>query len=270
MLDALDRGEATTISTRRIGPALAFERVWEETGCRGVIERLASARKHDFALERAAFLTVLHRLLCGGSDRAADRWREDYRIDGVEGLELHHLYRAMAWLGEELSEDQQDAATPFAPRCVKDVMEEDLFTCRRDLLTTLDVVFMDTTRLYFEGAGGQTLGRRGFSKDHRGPARKDRQCRRPARQPVLRTREMKMLAKAIDQSRARVEGQSMLEPVHPQRDIQRGRIPSCLLRGRRRCACGHELSSNNSGAGGRSRHHHLPSCQIVVGHRRVP
>ena len=50
----------------------------------------------------------------------------------------------MAWLGEELPEDQQDGATPFAPRCVKDVMEEDLFACRRDLLTTLDVVFMVT------------------------------------------------------------------------------------------------------------------------------
>ena len=107
VLDALDRGEAAAISTRRVGPALAFERVWEETGCRDVIERQASARKHDFSLERAAFLTVLHRLLCGGSDRAADRWREDYRIDGVEGLELRHLYRAMAWLGEELPDDQR-------------------------------------------------------------------------------------------------------------------------------------------------------------------
>ena len=67
------------------------------------------------------FLTVLHRLFAGGSDRAADRWREDYRIDGVEDLDLHHLYRAMAWLGEELPADQQDGATPFAPRCLKDV-----------------------------------------------------------------------------------------------------------------------------------------------------
>ena len=33
---------------------------------------------------------------------SADRWREDYRIAGVDGLDLHHLYRAMAWLGEEL------------------------------------------------------------------------------------------------------------------------------------------------------------------------
>jgi transposase len=132
-----------------------------------VIERLASRRGHEFSLERAAFLTVLHRLFAGGSDRAADRWREDYAIDGVENLDLHHLYRTMAWLGEELPANQQDAATPFAPRCVKDVLEEELFACRRDLLATLDVVFMDTTSLYFEGAGGQTLGRRGFSKDHR-------------------------------------------------------------------------------------------------------
>ena len=73
-----------------------------------MIEELAGERKHEFALERAVFLTVLHRLFAGGSDRAADRWREDYRIDGVEGLDLHHLYRAMAWLGEELEGDEQD------------------------------------------------------------------------------------------------------------------------------------------------------------------
>ena len=50
---------------------------------------------------------------------------------------------------------------------MKDVVEERLFAHRRDLLTRLDLVFMDTTRLYFEGAGGQTLGQHGYSKDHR-------------------------------------------------------------------------------------------------------
>ena len=50
---------------------------------------------------------------------------------------------------------------------MKDVVEEELFARRRDLFSQLDLVFMDTTSLYFEGAGGQTLGRRGFSKDHR-------------------------------------------------------------------------------------------------------
>jgi transposase len=167
VVDGVAVGAVTASPARRIGPALVFERLWEETGCREVVENLAAARKHDFALERAVFLTVLHRLFAGGSDRAADRWREDYRIEGVEGLDLHHLYRAMAWLGEELPGDQQEGATSFAPRCLKDLVEEELFARRRDLFSTLDLVFMDTTSLYFEGAGGQTLGRRGFSKDHR-------------------------------------------------------------------------------------------------------
>jgi len=167
VVNALAEGTAAANAARRIGPALVFERLWEETGCRKVIEDLSGSRKYGFPLERAVFLTVLHRLFAGGSDRAADRWREDYTIDGVEDIDLHHLYRAMAWLGEEQEEDQQDAATPFAPRCQKDVVEEELFARRRDLFSKLDLVFMDTTSLYFEGEGGQTLGQRGFSKDHR-------------------------------------------------------------------------------------------------------
>ena len=167
VLSAAADDATSKIAVRRIGPALVFERLWQETGCRAVIGDLASARGQKFALERAVFLTVLHRLFVSGSDRAAERWREDYAIDGVAGLDLHHLYRAMAWLGEELPEKEQDGRTPFAPRCRKDVIEERLFAHRRDLFTRLDLVFMDTTSLYFEGAGGATLGRHGFSKDHR-------------------------------------------------------------------------------------------------------
>ena len=167
VLSAASDDGATKIAVRRVGPALVFARLWEETGCRAVITELAGKRKHGFALERAVFLTVLHRLFVSGSDRAADRWREDYAIAGVAGFTLHHLYRAMAWLGEELPEKEQAGRTPFSPRCVKDVVEERLFAQRRDLLTRLDLVFMDTTSLYFEGTGGQTLGQHGYSKDHR-------------------------------------------------------------------------------------------------------
>jgi hypothetical protein len=110
---------------------------------------------------------VLHRLMVSGSDRSADAWREDYRIDGTDDLALHHLYRAMGWLGEELPDAEQTDRTPFAPRCLKDMVEERLFEARRDLFSELSVVFMDTTSLYFEGAGGETLGQRGHSKDHR-------------------------------------------------------------------------------------------------------
>ena len=167
VLGAIDDNTAAKISSRRIGPALVFERLWDESGCRAVVNELSRDRKYDFELERAVFLTVLHRLIGGGSDRAADRWREDYVIAGSEKLDLHHLYRAMAWLGEELPSKEQDGRTPFVPRCVKDLVEERLFDHRRDLLTRLDLVFMDTTSLYFEGAGGRTLGRHGYSKDYR-------------------------------------------------------------------------------------------------------
>jgi hypothetical protein len=167
LLSAHAQGQVPTITTRRIGPALVFERLWQQTGCRQVIERLLDGRRFGFDVERAIFLTVLHRLFAPGSDRAADRWKVDYQIEGCDGLQLHHLYRAMAWLGEELPEDQQAGKTPFAPRCIKDRIEEELFAHRRDLFSGLQLVFFDTTSIYFEGEGGQDIGRRGYSKDHR-------------------------------------------------------------------------------------------------------
>lgn len=153
------------VDSRKIGPALVFGRLWEELGVRNVIRGLAAERKFGFDVERAIFLTVLHRLFVSGSDRACDKWHRDYAVEGVDGLSLHHLYRAMAFLGEVVA-DQKDA-TPFAPRCTKDLIEEALFLERRDLFTGLDLVFFDTTSISFEGAGGETLGRKGHSKDRR-------------------------------------------------------------------------------------------------------
>jgi hypothetical protein len=131
-----------------------------------VLNELLAGRGFGFAVERAIFLTVLHRLMVSGSDRACAHWRDDYRVAGADRLQLHHLYRAMAWLGEELPATGQANRT-LAPRCVKDLVEEHLFDRRRDLFTDLSVVFMDTTSLYFEGEGGETLGELGHSKDFR-------------------------------------------------------------------------------------------------------
>ena len=150
---------------KRIGPALIFERLWKELGVKEVIKSLLVNRRFAFDVERAIFLTVLHRLFVSGSDRSCDKWRRDYVIEGVDGLNLHHLYRAMAFVGEKIA-DQKDA-TPFSPRCAKDLIEEGLFLERRDLFTGLDLVFFDTTSIYFEGQGGETIGQKGYSKDHR-------------------------------------------------------------------------------------------------------
>ncbi len=170
LLSALTKdAEGLRLSTRRIGGPLLSGRLWEETGCQGVIEDLLAGRGFAFEVERAIFASVPHRLFVSGSDRACERWLEDYIVVGTDGLALHHLYRAMAWLGEELdaADGGQAHATPFAPRCVKDQIEEALFERRRDLFSELSVVFLDTTSLRFEGAGGESLGQRGHSKDHR-------------------------------------------------------------------------------------------------------
>ena len=166
ILSASGRG-VREVAARHIGAPLLFERLWRELGVAEVLRGLAGQRSFGFDLERAIFVTVLHRLLAPGSDRQAERWMRDYLLPGAEGLELQHFYRAMGWLGEPLGEEEQAGATPFAPRCTKDVLEERLFARRRDLFTGLDLLFFDTTSIYFEGQGGESVGQYGHSKDHR-------------------------------------------------------------------------------------------------------
>ncbi|MEK7778311.1 MAG: IS1634 family transposase [Chloroflexota bacterium] len=134
----------------QLGPDLVFGRLWQELGIGRVLNSFLAGRQFEFPVERAVYLTVLHRLFSPGSDRAAERWCRDVVIPGAEDLELHHLYRAMRWLGE-----------------VKDGVEEALFAAKRDLFTELSLAFFDTTSLYFEGQGGESLGQLGHSKDHR-------------------------------------------------------------------------------------------------------
>ena len=168
LLSALDDPEQSArLSCKRIGGPLLFGRLWERLEIADVLRERLASRAFAFALERAVFVATLHRLFVSGSDRDCASWMQDYAIPGSESLSLHHFYRAMAWLGEELPEERQDHATPFSPRTVKDEIEEALFARHRDLFTDLSVVFMDTTSLAFEGAGGETLGAYGYSKDHR-------------------------------------------------------------------------------------------------------
>jgi len=143
-------GKLQAKKVTRIGPDLITARLWEETGLKEIVEGLAGNRKHSFSVERAVYLSVLSRLFFPGSDRRAMRITRDYRASEAEDIELHHLYRAMAWLGEERAR-----------------IEEELFDHGRDLFTSLSVVFFDTTSIYFEGQGGETLGQKGYSKDRR-------------------------------------------------------------------------------------------------------
>src|SRR5271167_225990 len=166
LIDALDEDAegALSAAAKRIGGPMLFGRIWERLGIDAVLADLLEERAFEFPVERAVFAAALHRLFVSASDRDCASWMTDYDIPGAEGLKLHHFYRAMAWLGEELEEKPAGA---LAPRCVKDLIEEKLFERRRDLFTDLSAVFMDTTSLSFYGEGGETLGEHGYSKDYR-------------------------------------------------------------------------------------------------------
>lgn len=113
------------IEAKKIDPVLIFARLWKQTGIAEAIRGQAAERKFGFDVERAVFLTVLHHLMVSGSDRFCERWQRDYLIEGVSGIELQHLYRAMGFLGEELAD--QRCSTRLSPRCIKDCIEEKIF-----------------------------------------------------------------------------------------------------------------------------------------------
>jgi hypothetical protein len=158
VLSSFYRGELPELHRLSIGPDLVFGRLWAETGCRDVLNSLVADRRFSFDVERAVYLTVLHRLMISGSDRHASDWLSRVRVPGAEGLDLDHAYKAMAWLGE----------IDAAGRSTAETVEEALYRHRQPLFGAVSIAFFDTTSLWFEGAGGDSLGQYGHSKDYRG------------------------------------------------------------------------------------------------------
>src|SRR5207247_8651476 len=115
-IDAHAAGQTEPVQVQRVGPDLVFSRLWEALQLGTIIKRAVQSRRFEFDVERAVYLTVLHRLFASGSDRAAERWRQAYRLPGTEELELHHLYRPMAFLGETL-EHEPRARASHTQRC---------------------------------------------------------------------------------------------------------------------------------------------------------
>ena len=167
ILGAHERGELTEVSTQQVGPGLIFERLWKETGCQKVIASVLEGRLYEFPVERAIFLTVLHRLFAPGTDRAGEKWRGDYAIAGSEGSAAAPSLpgHGVAW--GVVARGGQDGTTPFAPRCTKDLIEERLFGHRRDLFSSSGSCVLRHHVHLLRGGGGETLGQHGNSKDHR-------------------------------------------------------------------------------------------------------
>lgn len=132
------------------GCALVFEKLWRQVGLDEICRSFQRGRKMAFDLERAAFAAVLQRIQEPGSDLACIRWLRDVHMEGAEGLGVQHLYRSMDILSEH-----------------KEQIESELLWRGRELFDlALDLVFFDTTSIYFEGNGPEDVAERGFSRDH--------------------------------------------------------------------------------------------------------
>lgn len=133
------------------GPVLIFERLWEELGLAKLLPRLAARSRLGFDFERLIFAIALQRVLEPGSDRAGAKWIETVHARGFERLRLANFYRGLRLLWRH-----------------KEKIEQALYRKGLELFNQpLDLVFFDTTSLYFEGLGPAGLAKLGHSRDHR-------------------------------------------------------------------------------------------------------
>lgn len=119
------------------GDLYVLERLWAQIG---IPERLPALTRDDtrrtLPVERACFAMVANRCLAPASKLYCyEQWlREDVRIAGAGGLELHHLYRAMDFFEKH-----------------KEPVEKELFFRIADLFACdVELIFYDTTTLHCE------------------------------------------------------------------------------------------------------------------------
>ena len=134
-------------------PELIFGRLWDRLklpaiGGRGFIGgaqvRVRRGEGH--------LVTVLHRLFEAGSDRQAARWMTlGVSVAGSGGIQFTPSVPCDALDGRGRGPRRRWAVLGSS-----------------DLFIELSLVFFDTTSIYFEGRGGETLGQLGCSKDRRG------------------------------------------------------------------------------------------------------
>src|ERR1700749_1454819 len=86
VLSSFYRGELAEVRRRSIGPDLVVGHLWRETGCHAVLRRHWGGRRFGFDLERAIYMTVVHRLMVSGSDRHANTSKPTLGIPATKNL----------------------------------------------------------------------------------------------------------------------------------------------------------------------------------------
>jgi len=132
----------------------AVSSLWDKLGIRKILEKAVQSEDRSVPFERAIFAMVANRCLAPSSKLCCyEQWlAEDVYFPEGKDIKLHHLYRAMDLLDRH-----------------KDDIEEELYWHIGDLLSLdVDLIFYDTTSVYFEIDEEEADKRRGYSKDGKG------------------------------------------------------------------------------------------------------
>ena len=136
-LDFLTRPDWTLRDAWPYGDLYVLEHLWKKIGMQELLPSLTrDDTRRTLPVERACFVMVANRCLAPASKLYCyEQWlREDVRVAGTGGLELHHLYRARDFFERHKEAFEQALFFRIA----------DLFSC------DVELVFYDTTTLHCE------------------------------------------------------------------------------------------------------------------------
>jgi transposase len=137
--------------SKEYGAVLVFRKLWEELKMEQILKGHLKFHRYKSDIGETIFALVLNRILEPCSKRRAELWLEEVYEPRFSKLKLQHFYRSLDFLDKHKPE-----------------IEEELFCKVKDLFNLpLDIVFYDTTSVYFEGDGPEGLALKGYSKDKR-------------------------------------------------------------------------------------------------------
>ncbi len=140
---------------------MLFGRIWERLGVADVLTHLLKESRDSSSLSSRVRRRAASAIRLGmTSGSRCWSWIRKSRRHPSRNFDLHHFYRAMAWL-EEVEEKPEGR---WQPPFVSPLIEEKLFDRRRESFTDLSIVFMDTTSLGLLQLPARRLGEHGYSR----------------------------------------------------------------------------------------------------------
>ena len=150
------RGDVQVTSSLAYGGSYLLDRLWGRLEIDTALAKLLKERSFEVDVERHLFALVANRALDPRSKLGVEDWvGRRAAVDGLPGVAVHNLYRAMDFLVEHGDEVQKAV----------------FFSTASLLNLEVDLLFFDTPSTYFEveepDEGDDGLRRHGHSKDHR-------------------------------------------------------------------------------------------------------